>query len=173
MFKTFTKLNKSRFTNRIQDENRFNNYSGKKQSLNLMKYYKSTRNFRKTTNNFKSNLSLTPFYDDARPVNIKPGNLVFFNFNKAPSMNDNYRKINNLIKLKRNQRLKELENVHNKILISESESYRNKLYITSSDFKSDKNINLIKSSSCRTIPIKINKSHKKNNRINTFQKSNI
>ena len=70
MLKTFTKLNKSRFTNRIQDGNRFNNYSGKKQSLNLMKYYKSTRNFRKTTNNFKSNLSLTPFYDDARPDNI-------------------------------------------------------------------------------------------------------
>ena len=172
MFKTFTKLNKSRFTNRISDGNRFNNYSGKKQSLNLMKYYKSTRNFRKTTNNFKSNLSLTPFYDDARPDNIKPGNLVFFNFNKAPSMNDNYRKINNLIKLKRNQRLKELENVHNKILISESESYRNKLYITSSDFKPENKINLIKSNSCRTIPIKINKSHKKNNRINTFQKSN-
>ena len=172
MFKTFTKLNNTKSRYRIQDANKLNNYSAKKK-LNLMKYIKSTKNFRKTTNNFKSNLSLTPFYDEIvnqyRPDN---GNLLYFNFNKAPSMIDNYRHINNMIKLKRKQRLKELEQVHNKILISESESYRNKLYITSSDYKPEIKNNLIKSNSCRTIPIKNFKSRKKTNRINTFQKSN-
>ena len=172
MFKTFTKLNNTKSRYRIQDANKLNNYSAKK-NLNLMKYIKSTKNFRKTTNNFKSNLSLTPFYDEIvnqyRPDN---GNLLYFNFNKAPSMIDNYRHINNMIKLKRKQRLKELEQVHNKILISESESYRNKLYITSNDYKPEIKNNLIKSNSCRTIPIKNFKSRKKTNRINTFQKSN-
>ena len=33
MFKTFTKLNKSRFTNRITDGNRINNYSGNHSTL--------------------------------------------------------------------------------------------------------------------------------------------
>jgi hypothetical protein len=172
MFKTFTKLNNTKSRYRIQDANKLNNYSAKKK-LNLMKYIKSTKNFRKTTNNFKSNLSLTPFYDEIvnqyRPEN---GNLLYFNFNKAPSMIDNYRHINNMIKLKRKQRLKDLEQVHNKILISESESYRNKLYITSNDYKPEIKNNLIKSNSCRTIPIKNFKNRKKTNRINTFQKSN-
>ena len=44
---------------------------------------------------------------------IKKRTLMYFNFNKAPSIKDNYYKINKLIKLKRSERIKELDKIHN------------------------------------------------------------
>ena len=176
MFKTFTKLNKSRLTMRKQEVNKFHKYAGNKQSLNFLKYVKSSRNFRKTNSYFKTNLSLKPIYDEVanqyKSVDIKNRNIIIFNFNKAPSMSDNYNKINKMIRSKRIQRLKEFENIHNKILINESELYRNKLYITASEYNQNNKNNLIKNNSCRELPIEKKKNVKKINKIKTFHKSN-
>ena len=176
MFKTFTKINKSKLTKINQNSDKNNRYAVNKQVLNIQKYEKSSKNLRKTSNNFKINLSLTPIYDEitlqSKPVNIRKKNFAFFGFNKAPSIKDNSYKINKLVKIKRSQYKSEIAKVHSKILISESELYRNKLYITASDINPNNKFNLIKSNSCRALPTKNKKVGKIINKVKTFRTSN-
>lgn len=178
MLKTFTKLNNKKLTLGKNEIDKLNFNPGNKQPLNILKYIKSSRNFRQTNNNFRTNLSMSPFSEELlnqyKEDEIKKRTLMYFNFNKAPSIKDNYYKINKLIKLKRSERIKELDKIHNKILISESELYRNKLYITGFDYiPKDKNKNkIIKNLSCRELPLKKKKNNKKFNKIKLFKNPN-
>lgn len=174
MFKTFTKINNVNLTSGKQGSNKLNSPENK-HPLNIHKYKKSSSHLTKTSSNFKSNLSLTPLYDELTNLNkvckISKKNILYFNFNKAPSIKENHYAIYKLIRAKKNQRNKDLEKLHNKILINESESYRNKLYITSSDFNPNDKNNIIKSMSHRELPIKKKNIQKKINKTTRFQKT--
>ena len=119
---------------------------------------KSSSYFGKTNINFRSNLTLSPLYNDLNnkynAAEIGKKTMFQFKFKKAPTMKDNAYKINKLIRLKKNNRIKELDKVHNDILISEAESYISKLYITSNDIKEKNKNNLTKNQSCREFHLK-------------------
>ena len=181
MYKTALSINE-KIALRNKEINKTNKSLEKNSVLNTFQLIKSSTDFRKTNNNFKSNLTLSPLCEESIGTiganNFTKRNILCFNFNKAPSRKDNYYKINKLIRLKKNERMKELEKIHNKILISESELYRNNLYITASEFKTDgKFIKLNRNLSCNELsikkkknPIKINKS-KSVRKINNYSKT--
>ena len=131
MYKTALSINE-KIVLRNKEINKTNKSLEKNSVLNAFQLIKSSTDFRKTNNNFKSNLTLSPLCEESIGTigtnNFTKRNILCFNFNKAPSRKDNYYKINKLIRLKKNERKKELEKIHNKILISESELYRNNLY---------------------------------------------
>ena len=144
-------------------------------SINIIKYTKTSRNLSKTNNNFKSSMTLGPLNEELSNKltfynNNKKRNLANFNFIKAPSMLDNHYQINKLIRLSKRKKIEELKNVHNKILISESQSYRNNLYITSSDFVHNFKNNLTKNFSCQELQLKKKKRHKFNNSMKIHEK---
>ena len=175
MFKTYTKLINNKLSLRSRETNKVNNFSGNNNQMNILKYNGASRNLRKTNQNFKSSLSLVPIYNkkdnqyEADNLSKRKTNFTTFNFNRAPSIHENKYKIKNIIKLKRKQRIKELDGIHNKILISESEIYRSKLYITANDFNPNIKNNLIKSNSCKQILPKNKKIQKKINNKKFFK----
>ena len=175
MFKTYTKLINNKLSLRSRETNKVNNFSGNNNLMNILKYNGASRNLRKTNQNFKSSLSLVPIYNkkdnqyEADNLSKRKTNFTTFNFNRAPSIHENKYKIKNIIKLKRKQRIKELDGIHNKILISESEIYRSKLYITANDFNPNIKNNLIKSNSCKQILPKNKKIQKKINNKKFFR----
>ena len=178
MFKTYTKLINHKLTFRSRETKKLDNFSGKNMEMNILKYNGSSRNLRKTNNNFKSSLTLTPIYDKIGNQIVVDNfsktktNFASFNFNRAPSISENKNKINKLVRMKKMQRIKDLDNIHNKILISESELYRSKLYITASDFRPNIKNNLMKSNSCRLILPKNKNNQKMINTKKTFNNKN-
>ena len=177
MYKTFTKINNIFITFRKPRPNQCILNPENIQSLNIQKYIKSSRNFRKTNNNLRTNLSLKTFHKDfGCQYNVEDEqkrNIFSFHFNKAPSMKENYNNINKLVRLKKKERIKNFETFYNKLLISEAELYRNKLCTTPSSYgQTKKSINkIIKSFSSEELPIK--KNSKNINKIKKFQKPNI
>ena len=138
---------------------------------------KSSSYFGKTNINFKSNLTLSPIYNELNnkynAADIGKKTLFQFTFKKAPTMKENAYKINKLIRLKKNNRIKELDKVHNDILISEAESYISKLYITSNDIKEKNKNNLTKNQSCKEFHAKnFTNKHKTINNITSAIKPN-
>ena len=65
---------------------------------NVLNYNNFSRNLRKTNINFKSNLTFSQLSNTSRNKFInneyKDNELIYFNINKAPSINDNNYKIN-------------------------------------------------------------------------------
>ena len=113
-----------------------------KNSHRILLNYKTTNNFMKKNNiiiNSKSqNNILTPANKESyyktntnfisnTPVNHKISN---FRFNKAPTLKQNQIEINKIITKKKIQKNKEFSNLYNNILINESRTFRNNLYIT-------------------------------------------
>ena len=69
---------------------------------------------------------------------IKKNKIFNFRFNKAPTLKENQREINKIVKKKKLKRKEELSNIYNSILINESKSFRKGLYVTASELISKK-----------------------------------
>ena len=164
-----SKSNNKNLTLRKKPINKLYNIQKTKSSTSIG-IMKSLSNFGKTNINFKSNLTLSPICNELtnkfKVDEIGKKTFFQFHFKKAPTMRENAYKINKLIRLKKNNRIKEMDKVHNNILISEAESYISKLYITSNDIKQKNKNNLTKNNSCREFPIKnLNEKNKSINKI--------
>ena len=85
------------------------------------------------------------------PVNDK---YSIIRFNKAPSLKENQKEINRIIKKRKLKKMEDLNNIFNNILINESKLFRNSLYITGGGIK-DRKINNYKA-------IKLNRSQSHN-----------
>ena len=85
------------------------------------------------------------------PINDK---YSIIRFNKAPSLKENQKEINRMIKKRKLKKIEDLNNIYNNILINESKLFRSSLYITGGGIKNRK-INNSKS-------IKLNRSQSHN-----------
>ena len=95
-----------------------------------------------------------------------------FKFNKAPTLKQNQKEISNLIKRKKQKRMKELKSIYNNILINESKSLRTNLYVTGSGIFSKKNSTTNRNRSNDGSIIKQNIEYKSNNEINNSSEYN-
>lgn len=83
-------------------------------------------------------------------------------FNKAPSLKENQKEINRIIKKRKLKKMEDLNNIFNNILINESKLFRSSLYITGGGIK-DRKINNYKA-------IKPNRSQSHNDFMNKNKK---
>ena len=133
-------FNKSSIFQDNKDDNKSSSNLRAKNSYKNLKNYKTTNNFRKKNNIIEKgkNNILTPINKESSqkinsnfitsiPINHKISN---FRFNKAPTLKQNQIEINKIIKKKKLIKMKELNSIYNNILINESKTFRNNLYIT-------------------------------------------
>ena len=136
----------------------------------------SSRNFRKTNYNFNSNLTLTPFsvrYKNKLREDENKENKIYYlnNIIKAPSMVHNNTRLHKFIRMKKSQRLQNINSIYSRTLISEAQTYRNNLYLTSTDLEPIKKINLTRNKSCNNFQIKNSKQkYKTINKTNSDKK---
>ena len=136
----------------------------------------SSRNFRKTNYNFNSNLTLTPFsvrYKNKLREDENKENKIYYlnNIIKAPSMVHNNTRLHKFIRMKKSQRLQNINSIYSRTLISEAQAFRNNLYLTSTDLEPIKKINLTRNKSCNNFQIKNSKQkYKTINKTNSDKK---
>ena len=145
---------------------------------------KTTDNFRIINNNInknENNIIISPINKIKSRNRLSNNNPIipvtehkFFNFkfNKAPTLKQNQREINNIIKRKKLKRMKELRNIYNNILINESKTFRNNLYVTGNGFLSQKNSKIRRNRSSDELAIKKYSTHKSINEINNSSAEN-
>lgn len=152
-----------------------------KESWKILSNFKTSKNFRKSNciRNIKNpNNLLTPINKESPNKNASgyiPGERNFFNFkfNKAPTLKQNQIEINKIIKSKRSKRMKELNNIYNIILINESRTFRNNLYVTGNGFFSQKKTKIRRNKSCDEFALQKYNSYKSINEINTSNENPI
>ena len=152
-----------------------------KDSWKILSNLKTTKNFRKANSigNYKkpvNNLILL----NRQKLNKKnkdesPGEKIVFGFifNKAPTLRKNHIEINNIIKKKRIKKIKELNNIYNNILISESKSFRNNLYVANSKYFTQKNNGIRRNRSCDEYTLKKFNSYKTIKELNSNNENSI
>ena len=148
-----------------------------KDSFNISNKYKTSINFRKINNIINSkneeknisaitkNMTVSKRSNKSPIIPIKIHKFFNFRFNKAPTLKQNKGEINNIIKKKNIKKMNELKNIYNNILINESKSFRNSLYVTGNVFLNKKTI-LKKNRSCDELGFQKYNSYKSNNKIN-------
>ena len=126
----------------------------------------------KKMKNLKKKDILTPRNQDIIPNLTR---LAIIKQNKVPSMKENRKDIDKLIKKKKLKQKNEINNYYNSMLIKESQLFRNNLYITQSEhklFRSNSLINInnnINNNNKRKVFSQDKTRHKNKNRINDIK----
>ena len=141
---SFNKATLSHGNRETKDQNKYMKRTGN--SWQTLTNFKTLNNFRKMSNIIekKSDNNILSQINKDKTKNveiipIKQHNFFKIKFNKAPTLKQNQKEINNIIKKNKLKRIKELRNIYNNILINESKIFRNSLYVTGSGFFSKKN----------------------------------
>ena len=180
-------FNKTGFTQEDKDINKENKSLQKtKNSFKTINTFKTSNNFRRRnniiniknesstvspinkTNSNKNQLNFSPI----SPIQQTQHKFFNFRFNKAPTLKQNQIEINKIIKRKKMKRIEELRNIYNNILINESKTYRNNLYVTGNGFYSQKNKTLRRNRSCDELNTHKMNSYKSINEINNSSVEN-
>ena len=101
-----------------------------KDSWKFFKTFKEIKNL-KRVNSFQNinNILLSPHKSNPNYVPITDKYSIL-KFNKAPTLGDNKKEINKIIKKKKLKKIEDFNNIFNTILINESKVFRSNLYIT-------------------------------------------
>ena len=174
----FNKTSLSQEDKDIQKENKF--LQKTKDSFKTINNFKTSHIFGKKNNmiNNKNEINILSPINKNQP-NLSPNSisptqqykLFNFKFNKAPTLKQNQIEINNIIKKKKLKKMNELNNIYNTLLINESKSFRNNLYVTGNGFFSQKN-KLRRNRSSDEITLQKNISYKSINEINNSSVEN-
>ena len=147
-------------TNLSQEENEnvdFGITRKTKDSWKIISKLHNIKNLKRPNSLQNMNIFLTPNNkSNSQNQNYVPINDKYsiIRFNKAPSLKENQKEINRMIKKRKLKKIEDLNNIYNNILINESKLFRSSLYITGGGIKNRK-INNSKS-------IKLNRSQSHN-----------
>jgi len=147
-------------TNLSQEENENVDFGITRKTKDSWKIFSKLHNIKnlKRPNSLQNmNIFLTPNNkSNSQNQNYVPINDKYsiIRFNKAPSLKENQKEINRMIKKRKLKKIEDLNNIYNNILINESKLFRSSLYITGGGIKNRK-INNSKS-------IKLNRSQSHN-----------
>ena len=139
-----TNLSFNKTSSLYQEDNDKMDYKIKSKTKDSWKFFIHLKNIQnlKRINSLKDiNNFLTPNKNNPNFVPIS-NKYSILKYNKAPTLRQNLKEINKIIKRKKAIKLKDFNNIYNTILINESRSFRNNLYITSGEINSNSKINI-------------------------------
>ena len=131
-------------TNLSQEENENVDFGITRKTKDSWKIFSKLHNINnlKRPNSLQNmNIFLTPNNkSNSQNKNYVPINDKYsiIRFNKAPSIKENQKEINRMIKKRKLKKMEDLNNIYNNILINESKLFRSSLYITGGGIKNRK-----------------------------------
>ena len=122
-------FNKTALSQEDNEKTDFKNSQNTNYSWYFLTNFKGIKNLKRTNSFQNIHKYFSPNKYSPNYVPISDKNSII-GFNKAPTLRDNLKEINRIIKKKKLKQIKDLNNIFNTILINESKLFRSNLYIT-------------------------------------------